>query len=149
MTELARPTLGAPAVTALEALVAMAAADGVVLQLEHPAVDDPSSSAGWTAVSAWVRFAGGAGVGVHAHDPALGGDAETPAQEAARAADTAHESVVEWMPGLGRATNWPACPEHPTTHPLQLAAGDDADPRPLWTCPLTGEVVGVLGSAAR
>ncbi len=61
-----------------------------------------------------------------------------------RLVDTAHWELVEAMTAFGRPTNWPPCPEHPATHPLQLVAGSDVDPRPRWTCPLTGAVVTAL-----
>ncbi|TXR56762.1 hypothetical protein [Quadrisphaera setariae] len=133
------PPLRAPAVAALEALVVLAAADRIAVELEVPATRDRDWPAPWPLPWGWFRVRGGGDVGVSGG----GADGETAAEEAARVADAAHSEVVESL-WAHRPTNWPPCPDHPTTHPLQLAAGDDADPRPLWTCPLTGEVVGVL-----
>lgn len=137
------PPLRAPAVAALEALVELAAVDGVVAELEVPATRDRGWPAGWSSPSAWIYVTGGGGTGLHRYDDG----AESEAEEAFRVADTAQEALLESMPAVGRPTNWPPCPDHPTTNPLALTAGDDADPRPRWTCPLTGDVVGVLGGA--
>lgn len=134
------PPLRAPAVAALEALVAMAAADGVEAALEVPATRDRGWPASWALPWAWFRVTGGGDVGVSG---GAGVDDESAAEEAARVADAAHTELVESLWGR-RPTNWPPCPAHPTTHPLALAPGDDDDPRPRWTCPLTGDVVGVL-----
>ncbi|MBC3760985.1 hypothetical protein ACUN7V_02900 [Quadrisphaera oryzae] len=134
------PPLSGPSLDAVKALVTLAAADGVAAELQMPATRDRGWPASWSLPSAWLYVAGGGGVGLHRYDD----DAESEAQEAFRIADTAQEALLESMPAVGRPTNWPPCPAHPTTHPLALAAGDDDDPRPRWTCPLTGDVVGVL-----
>ncbi|MEH3077826.1 MAG: hypothetical protein PGN11_14355 [Quadrisphaera sp.] len=139
------PPLRGPAVAALEALARLAAADGAVVALELPATRERGWPVEHPLPSAWWRTPDTVETGLFAFDPANGWERETDAEEALRVADTAHEAVLESMPSCGRPTNWPPCPDHPTTHPLQLVAGDDADPRPRWTCPLTGDVVGVLG----
>ena len=138
------PPLRAAAVAAIEALVALARTDGVRVALEVPAVRGEDDHPGWPPCSAQVRLEGGGGVGVSAWSSG-GEEQESAAEEAARAADSVHESVVEWMPGEGRSTSWPSCPHHPETHPLALVPGSDSDPRPRWTCPRTREVVGTLG----
>lgn len=138
------PPLRAPAVAALGALVALARADGVRVELEVPATRGEDDHPGWPLCSAQVRFEGGGGVGVFAWS-SDGHEQETAAEEAARVTDSVHEGVVEWMPGEGRSTSWPSCPQHPETHPLELVPGSDGDPRPRWRCPRTREVVGPLG----
>jgi len=138
------PSLRAPAVAALEALVALARADGVRLELQVPAVRGEDDHPAWPLCSAQVVLQGGGGAGVFAWS-SDGEEQESAADEAARVADSVHESLVEWMPGEGRSTSWPSCPHHPETHPLALVPGSDADPRPRWACPRTREVVGTLG----
>ncbi|MFB9315698.1 hypothetical protein [Nocardioides plantarum] len=71
-----------------------------------------------------------------------GTDDQTPADELERLADQVHEWVVEELPGLRRPTNWPVCPAHPTTHPLEVrqVAGDV-----VWVCPRTEEAVARVG----
>jgi len=69
---------------------------------------------------------------------------ETLGQECpiARAADAAHEWIVESLPGQGLPSNWPPCPWHPANHPLVIP--DDHD-EVVWTCPATGTVVARVG----
>ena len=69
-------------------------------------------------------------------------DDQTPADELERIADQVHEWVVEELPNRHRPTNWPACPAHPTTHPLEVrqVAGDV-----VWVCPRTEQVVVPVG----
>jgi hypothetical protein len=60
----------------------------------------------------------------------------------AQAADQVQEWAIEnqlW--GLAR-TNWPPCPNHPESHPLQAsAAGSNA----VWVCPADHSVVAPIG----
>ena len=57
------------------------------------------------------------------------------------------EAVQEWMiEELGRrGSNWPRCPHHPSTHPLQ-AVEHDGDV--WWICPADGTPVAQVGSLA-
>ncbi|WP_134767066.1 hypothetical protein [Nocardioides sp. 1609] len=65
-----------------------------------------------------------------------GGDDDlTPAQELERVADLVHEWIVEELPGRHLRTNWPRCPDHPDTHPLEVRRHEDVV---AWTCPRTG-----------
>jgi hypothetical protein len=59
-----------------------------------------------------------------------------------QAADMVQEWVIEELWGTTR-TNWPPCPQHPTTHPLQAELRDDAA---WWTCPRDGTAVAVVGA---
>jgi hypothetical protein len=68
--------------------------------------------------------------------------ADSRAQHIAHIAD----QVQEWAVGAlwGNApTNWPPCPKHPTTHPLQALVRDGAA---RWTCPKDGTAVAVVGT---
>ncbi|PWJ54586.1 hypothetical protein SAMN06264364_10629 [Quadrisphaera granulorum] len=140
------PPLRAASLAAVHALVAMAAADGIAVELEMPATRERGWPASWPLPPAWFRVIGEGDAGLFGSDgsESAAEEAARVAEEAARVADTAHGEVVESL-WPHRPTNWPPCPEHPTTHPLQLTPGDDADPRPLWTCPSTGDVIGPLG----
>lgn len=57
------------------------------------------------------------------------------------AADQVQEWVIEerWP---SSTTNWPPCPQHPTTHPLQARALVDGA---FWTCPATSAPVSRIG----
>jgi hypothetical protein len=58
------------------------------------------------------------------------------------------DQVQDWLVENigGTATNWPVCPEHPTTHPLTARAVADT---PSWVCPVTGTVVAAIGALGR
>lgn len=86
---------------------------------DEPWADDPSS------VSAMLWSADGSGVGVSA-------DRRVAEHERiARVADQVQEWVIEQRWGAG-ATNWPACPRHPDSHPLQASVRGGAA---VWLCP--------------
>ena len=61
-------------------------------------------------------------------------------------ADQLQEWVVDRLWDLGKDTNWPTCPSHPHTHPLQPALLDQT---PSWVCPLGDDgvrlTIGSLG----
>jgi len=61
----------------------------------------------------------------------------------AQAADQVQEWAIEdqlW--GSGRSTNWPPCPNHPETHPLQANV---VGSKPMWVCPADLSVVAPIG----
>lgn len=60
----------------------------------------------------------------------------------ARAADAAHEWIVESLPGQGLPSNWPPCPWHPRNHPLVVP---DEQDEVVWACPASGQVVARVG----
>jgi hypothetical protein len=69
--------------------------------------------------------------------------AEVPLPERVRAlADQIQDWAVEELWAADRPTNWPACPQHPDSHPLQAGL---AEGRPVWCCPETDLVVGEIG----
>jgi hypothetical protein len=63
-------------------------------------------------------------------------------EQVAQVADQVQDWVVDELWG-STATNWPPCPQHPTTHPLRAAVSDGAA---RWTCPRTGTPVAVVGA---
>ncbi|HEY6481075.1 MAG TPA: hypothetical protein VIZ00_13665 [Streptosporangiaceae bacterium] len=63
-------------------------------------------------------------------------------QQIASVADQVQEWAVEELCSVGRATNWPPCPQHPGSHPLSpVAQGSQA----VWTCPATGLAISEIG----
>ena len=82
----------------------------------------------------WSRRGSGQGVAVTLGRP--------PAEQVAEVADQVQEWAVEDLWGTA-PTNWPPCPHHPTTHPLE-ARLDDATA--WWVCPRGGSRVSPVGT---
>ena len=61
----------------------------------------------------------------------------------AELADRVQDWAVEDLWTRGLPTNWPPCPAHPGTHPLDAA--EDRE-RAVWRCPATGAVIAEVGS---
>ncbi len=101
-----------------------------------PEVDDVE----WTGhpgdASAYLRSPDGSTVGIRVD---LG---EPDAEQLASVADQVQEWAVEEL-WSSRPTNWPRCPHHPDTHPLQAAVLDGGA---WWTCPQGGGRVARIGS---
>lgn len=57
-------------------------------------------------------------------------------------ADQVQEWAIEELAASRRPTNWPRCPEHPSTHPLKAAAHDGLA---VWQCPRSGRPVSEIG----
>jgi hypothetical protein len=66
-----------------------------------------------------------------------------PAERLADLADQLQEWEVEELAAVGRPATWPECPLHPDSHPLAPEARDD---QPLWCCPVSGQVISVIGA---
>jgi hypothetical protein len=66
----------------------------------------------------------------------------TEAERVVEAADTAQEMVIEGELWARGATNWPRCPTHPATHPIEARVVDDVA---AWVCPVSGDVVAPIG----
>jgi hypothetical protein len=64
------------------------------------------------------------------------------AERIASAADQVQEWVIEELWGTS-PTNWPVCPLHPDSHPLQATARGD---RAWWACPRDNAAVVLIGS---
>lgn len=62
------------------------------------------------------------------------------AEAVVMAADQVQDVVVEEL--WGHDSNWPRCPQHPTTHPMDARVVDGA---PWWTCPADGRAVVRVG----
>jgi len=62
-------------------------------------------------------------------------------EQLARVAGQVQDWASEELHGTP-AANWPPCPEHPGTHPLEAAVRDGAA---RWSCPETGAAVAAVG----
>jgi len=101
-----------------------------------PQVDDEDWQHDPRWPSAMLRGADGSAMGISV----TFGDSRP--EQVAQVADQVQEWAVEELWG-SRPTNWPPCPQHPTTHPLQAAVRDGAA---RWTCPEDGTAVAVIGT---
>lgn len=98
---------------------------------------EPSDWQTWEpSESAYLWSEDGTGRGVWV-DPSL---AEP--ERVAMVAEQVQELVVEDMPRLHLPTNWPPCPEHPRTHPLEARATAAAA---VWACPQNGQPAFEIG----
>lgn len=61
----------------------------------------------------------------------------------AAAADQVQEWVIEELWSTATATNWPPCPRHRASHPLQSVVRAGVA---TWICPADGEQIGPIGS---
>jgi hypothetical protein len=90
-------------------------------------VDDPSVAS--------VMLGGSTGLSVEVEAPEE--------SRVAAAADQVQEWVIEELGSTGTATNWPPCPRHLASHPLQSVVLDGVA---TWICPADGEQIGPIGS---
>ncbi len=63
-------------------------------------------------------------------------------EQVSHVAGMVQDWVVDELRGT-TATNWPPCPHHPTTHPLEVVVRDGAA---RWSCPRDGTPVAVVGT---
>lgn len=101
-------------------------------------LDEPAT-ADYDTPSFWLLSAHGVRTGVLVHPNA------EESQRLADVADQIQEFVLEELGRLGRSAAWPACPEHPTTHPLTATL---ADGQACWQCPASGTVIAAIGTLA-
>ena len=113
------------------ALADLRATGGPLPRLQESDWADDDGRAGATL---WGRDGSGRGVAVTRSRPL--------AEQVAEVADHVQEWAVEELCGLG-PTNWPRCPHHPMTHPLEARVRDDAA---WWTCPRDGTAVSEVGT---
>lgn len=82
----------------------------------------------------WSGDGTGQGISVHRDESA--------AEQVVEAAGHVQEWAIEELWRRGARTNWPPCPLHPTTHPLQpVVRGSVA----AWECPADGTAVAAIG----
>lgn len=72
--------------------------------------------------------------------------AATSAERVADAADQVQEWVIEDQLRASGRTNWPPCPSHPASHPLQAAV---VESHAMWMCPAGRSVVRPVGTPWR
>lgn len=66
-------------------------------------------------------------------------------EQIAAVASQLQDWAIEMLWGVGE-TNWPVCPEHPTTHPMSAGVcGSTAS----WYCPLSGTPSTAIGSLGK
>ena len=97
-------------------------------------VGDPSRTyPDYPSAMLWSQDGTGSGVNVYLPDPEP--------NRIARVADHVQEWVIEarWTKG----SNWPPCPRHPSTHPLQAQSRAGLA---VWVCPKDGAVISEIGS---
>ncbi|WP_433128066.1 hypothetical protein ACQPWW_00590 [Micromonospora sp. CA-240977] len=95
--------------------------------------DDPQTA------SAFLYGADGSGQGISIN---LGQPAAT---QIVALADQVQEWAVEALWSLGRATNWPPCPHHPSSHPLAAMV---VTGRAVWACPTLSTEINEIGRLA-
>jgi hypothetical protein len=76
--------------------------------------------------SAWLSPGDGSAVGVWIDLT------QSPVERLVAMTDQVQEWVVEVLPGIGRPSNWPPCPVHPDSHPLNPV---EKNGRAVWVCP--------------
>lgn len=95
---------------------------------------------GWHPADVLLVIDGGSRIAV------LGEGGQGVVEMFASLADLVHEEVVEDLPSRHLPTNWPRCPRHPHTHPLEVRVVDD---EVVWACPRTGAAHVRVGDLAR
>lgn len=60
----------------------------------------------------------------------------------AMVADQVQEWAIEELWGSA-STNWPPCPQHPTSHPMMVSTRDAAA---VWVCPVDQTAISAVGA---
>lgn len=84
----------------------------------------------------WSADGSGSGVSVRRAAPL--------AERVAHAADQVQEWAIEDQLWGSALTNWPPCPNHPESHPLQASV---AETNAMWVCPADHSPVSPIGEA--
>ena len=105
--------------------------------LTEPDIEDRD----WTGVPEhpsamlWSPDGSGTGVYVNREEPVFA--------QIASVAGEVQEWVIEELRGERSATNWPPCPHHPGSHPLNAVVRNQAA---VWICPVQQSAVAVIGT---
>ena len=105
--------------------------------LEEPRIEDREWTDDPDRPSAMLWSPDGSGSGVSVLRPAA------PSERIAAVADQVQEWAIEgqlWGAGL---TNWPRCPRHPDSHPMQATTVNGSA---VWVCPASHDVVAPIGA---
>ena len=97
-------------------------------------IEERSADPGSAGAMFWSRDGSGAGVQVVLDAPLV--------DQVVQVTDHVQEWAVEELWGQA-PTNWPRCPHHPTTHPLEAQVRDGAA---WWACPREGTKVSEVGT---
>jgi hypothetical protein len=124
----------------LNAFVALVLEDVRASRLDLEVEVVPGSALGEDPRTTYLRIEGGLTMLSNGHHD------DRPAEELARLADLVHQWVVEELPSHHRPTNWPPCPLHPDTHPLEVGLVQDDV---VWLCPSTGRAQARVGGLAQ
>lgn len=104
--------------------------------LDEPTIEDRHWTGDYQSPSAMLWSADGSGSGVSVQRSA------TAFERIAEVADQVQEWAIESQLWGAGATNWPRCPAHPDSHPMEMTAVDDAA---VWVCPRSREVMAPIG----
>ena len=107
-------------------------------QVDAPAFDDNDWIGDREYASCMMWGADGSGSGLSVRRAA------SLEERVAQAADQVQEWAIEDQLWGSAPTNWPPCPHHPATHPLQASV---AGSRAVWVCPADHSVVAPIGEA--
>lgn len=103
--------------------------------LDAPRIEDNDWADNPEAASAMLWSPGGSGMGIQV------GVAAPEVERVAMVADQVQEWVIEELWGSA-PTNWPRCPIHPHSHPLEAFALDVA----TWVCPADRTPISAVGT---
>jgi hypothetical protein len=84
-------------------------------------------------VMLWSPDGTGSGVSVDRYHPLF--------ERIASVADQVQEWAIEELWGHA-STNWPPCPQHPTSHPMKATTRDGAA---VWVCPADEALMSKIG----
>lgn len=100
-----------------------------------PRVEDSDwiKNPGRAAAMLWSPDGGGTGVSVSRSDPVH--------ERVAKFADQVQEWAIEELWGHG--SNWPQCPQHPSSHPMQATTRNGVA---VWVCPADQAVAVAIGT---
>ena len=106
--------------------------------LEPPEFDstDWAGDSDRASVMMWRADGSGAGVSVARAAPLV--------ERVVEAADQVQEWAIEGQLWGRAPTNWPSCPRHPSTHPLEPVV---VTAEAVWVCPRDRSVVALIGGA--
>lgn len=93
---------------------------------------DRTEQPGIAAAMLWSPDGSGTGVWVSRSDPA--------SERVAALADQVQEWAIEELWGHG--SNWPQCPQHPSSHPMRATTRNGAA---VWVCPADQTVAVAIG----
>jgi len=110
------------------------------LDRDHPSLLRVAEEPVDSRCNAFVWDRSGAGTGISVSDAHEGPDS------VAEAAEQVQEAAFEALWREGKSTSWPPCSHHPESHPLAAGVRRGAA---VWVCPVTDQIIGIIGSSVR